>query len=52
MVSERGLNLYIVIYRKMLKKNSFQELLGQFQPNLAGNMPGMGIQICSNKGAE
>jgi len=30
---------------------SSQEPLGQFQPNLLGNMlGGMGIQICWNKG--
>jgi len=35
----RSLNFYIVIYREMLKKSS-QETLGQFQANLAENMPG------------
>jgi len=35
----------------MLKKSSSQEPLGQFQPNLAENMLGRGIQICSNKRA-
>jgi len=29
-----------VIYREMLKKSYSQELIGQFQPNLIGNMPG------------
>jgi len=28
------------VYREMLKKSSSQEPLGQFQPNLAGNMLG------------
>jgi len=42
--------LHSNIYREMLKKNSSQEPLCQFQPNLTGNMlGGMGIQICSNK---
>jgi len=36
----RSLNFYIVIYREMLKKYSSQEPLGQFQPNLVGNMLG------------
>jgi len=36
----RGLNFYIVIYREMLKKSSFHEPLGQYQPTLAENMPG------------
>jgi len=31
-----------LIYRKMLKKSFSQELLGQFQLNLAENMPGDG----------
>jgi len=35
-----------------LQMTSSQESLGQIQPNLVGNMlGGMGIQICSNKGA-
>jgi len=36
-----------------LKVTSSQEPLGQFQPHLVGNMHalGMGIQICSRKGA-
>jgi len=36
----------------MLKKSSIQEPLGQFQPNLVGNMPGDGDSNCSNKGAD
>jgi len=36
----RGLNFYIVIYREMLNKSSSQEPLGQFQPNMAGNLLG------------
>jgi len=40
-----------VIYKEMLKKSSSQKPLGQFQPNLAGNMVGVEIQICSNKGS-
>jgi len=47
----RGLNFYIVMYREMLKKSSFQEPLGQFHPNLAENMPGGWGFRCSNKGA-
>jgi len=36
----------------MLKKSSSQELLDQFEPNLAGYMlGGMEIQICWNKAA-
>jgi len=38
------------IYREMLKKYSYQELLGPFQANLVRNIFGMGIQICSNQG--
>jgi len=34
----------------MLKKNSFHEPLRQFQPNLAGNMPGMGFRFVQIKG--
>jgi len=34
----------------MLKKSSFQEPLGQFQPNLAGNMLGGWDSDCTNKG--
>jgi len=46
----RGLNFYIVIYREMLKK-SFQEPLGQFQPNLAENLPGgLGFRFVQVKG--
>jgi len=46
----RGLNFYIVIYREMLKKSS-QEPQGQFQPNLAGNMPGgWGFRFVQIKG--
>jgi len=37
----RGLNFYIVIYRELLK-NSSQEPIGQFQPNMIGNMLGDG----------
>jgi len=33
------------------KRLHSQEPLGQFQPNLVGNILGMGIRICSNKGA-
>jgi len=40
MAPPRGLNFYIVLYREMLKKSSSQEPLGQFQPNLAGNVFG------------
>jgi len=40
MAPSQGLKLYIVIYREMLKQSSLQEPLGQFQPNLVGNMPG------------
>jgi len=36
----RGLKFYIVIFREMLKKSSSQETIGQFQPNLVGNMLG------------
>jgi len=47
----RGLNFYIVIYREMLKKSSSQEPLGQFQLNLAGNMPGgWGFRFVQIKG--
>jgi len=35
----KGLNFYIVIYREVIKKSSSQEPIGQFQPNLAENMP-------------
>jgi len=35
----------------MLKRSSSQEPLGQFQSNLVGNIPGIAIQICSNKWA-
>jgi len=42
----RGLNFDIVIYREMVKKSSSQEPLGQFQPNLVGNMPrGWGFKL-------
>jgi len=35
----------------MLKKVSFQEPLGQFQPNLAGNIPGgWGFRFVQIKG--
>jgi len=34
----------------MLKKSSSQEPLSQFQANMAGNMLGRGIQICSKTG--
>jgi len=41
MAPPQGLKLlHSNIYRKMLKKYSSQEPLGQFQPNLAGNMLG------------
>jgi len=41
MAPPQGLKvLHIVIYREVLKKSSSQEPLGQFQPNLVGNMPG------------
>jgi len=40
MAPPQGLNFYIVIYREILKKSSSQEPLGEFQPNLAGNMLG------------
>jgi len=47
----RGLNFYTVIYREMLKKSSSQEPLGQFQPNLAENIPGgWGFRIVQTKG--
>jgi len=36
----QGLKFVMVIYREMLKKSSSQEPLGQFQPNLVGNMLG------------
>jgi len=51
MAPPRGLNFYIVIYRKMFKTSSSQESLGQFQPNLAGNMlGGWGFRCLQIKG--
>jgi len=51
MTHPRGLNLYIVIYREMLLKKKIQEPLGQFQPKLAGNIPGgWGIIFVQIKG--
>jgi len=45
-----GASNVIVIYREMLKKSS-QEPLGQFQPNLAGNMLGVwGFRFVHVKG--
>jgi len=47
----RCLNFYIVIYREMFKKSSSQEPLGQFQPNLVGNMlGGLGFRFVQIKG--
>jgi len=42
---------HIVICREMLKKSSDEESLGQFQPNLAGNMlGGWGFRFVQIKG--
>jgi len=50
MAPPQGLKFYIVIYMEMLKKSS-QEPLGQFQPNLSGNMPrGWGFRFVQIKG--
>jgi len=47
----RSLNFYLIIYREMLKKSASQELLGQFQPNMAGNMLGRwGFRFVEIKG--
>jgi len=40
MAPPRGSKFHIVIYREVFKQISSQELLGQFQSNLVGNMPG------------
>jgi len=50
MALPQGLKLFIVIYREMLKKSSSQEPLGQFQPNLVGNvLVGWGLNFVQIK---
>jgi len=52
MVPPRGLNFYLVIYRDMLKKIFFSRTIRPISTNLGRKHAwGIGIKICSNKGA-